>query len=50
MAGHSSAQNTWRVYSYLMPSDEKAGRARMTKRMQRLDPDVYPPSTAVVAR
>jgi integrase len=34
--GHSSPEITWRVYSYLMPSDETAGRAAMTKTMARL--------------
>jgi integrase len=48
--GHSSPEITWRVYSYLMPSDEEAGRAAMTKTMQRLVPDVYPSGTDEVAR
>jgi len=34
--GHSSPEITWRVYSYLMPSDEEAGRAAMTKTMAKL--------------
>ncbi|WP_375481218.1 tyrosine-type recombinase/integrase [uncultured Jatrophihabitans sp.] len=39
--GHSSPEITWRVYSYLMPSDDEVGRAAMTETMRRLVPDVY---------
>ncbi|HEY3715681.1 MAG TPA: site-specific integrase [Jatrophihabitantaceae bacterium] len=39
--GHSSPEITWRVYSYLMPSDEVVGRAAMAKTMSKLVPDVY---------
>ena len=34
--GHSSPEITWRVYSYMMPSDDEAGRAAMTKTMAKL--------------
>ena len=34
--GHSSPEITWRVYSYLMPSDDEVGRAAMTKTMTKL--------------
>ncbi len=44
--GHSSPEITWRVYSYLMPSDEETGRAAMTETMRRLVPDVYPLCTS----
>ena len=40
--GHSSPEITWRVYSYLMPSDEEIGRAAMTKTLRKLVPAVYP--------
>jgi integrase len=44
--GHSSPEITWRVYSYLMASDQEVGRVAMTKTMGRLLPDVYPACTA----
>jgi integrase len=34
--GHSSPEITWRVYSYMMPSDDEAGRVAMTKTMRKL--------------
>ena len=40
--GHSSPEITWRVYAYLMPSDEGTGRAAMASVMTALDPGVYP--------
>jgi integrase len=42
---HSSPDITWRVYSYLMPSDDEIGRAAMTKTLRKLVPDVYPMCT-----
>lgn len=48
--GHSSPEITWRVYSYLMASDEEVGRAAMTKTMQQLVPRVYPSCTDEVAQ
>lgn len=43
--GHSSPDITWRVYSYLMASDEDAGRAAMVATLGRIVPDVYPVCT-----
>jgi integrase len=40
--GHSSPGITWRVYSYLMASDEDAGRAAMGRTMSAQLADVYP--------
>jgi hypothetical protein len=40
--GHWSPEITWRVYSYLMLSDEEIGRAAMAKTMQRRVRGVYP--------
>ena len=45
VAGHSSPEITWRVYSYLMASDEDAGRAAMGRTMSALLADVYPMCT-----
>lgn len=40
--GHSSPEITWRVYSYLMASDEEVGRTAMAKTMARIVADVSP--------
>ena len=41
--GHSSPGITWRVYSYLMATDEDAaGRAAMGRTMSAQLADVYP--------
>lgn len=34
--GHSSPEITWRVYSYLMASDQEVGRAALTKTLARV--------------
>jgi integrase len=47
--GHSSPEITWRVYSYLMPTDEEVGRTAMRATMSQLLPDVYPLCTRAVA-
>lgn len=48
--GHSSPEITWRVYSYLMASDEDTGRAAMAATLGRVVPDVYPLCTQPVAQ
>ncbi len=48
--GHSSPEITWRVYSYLMASDEDAGRAAMAATLGRVVPDVYPMCTGAVGQ
>lgn len=48
--GHSSPEITWRVYSYLMASDETAGRAAMAATLSRIVPDVYPLCTEAVGQ
>lgn len=48
--GHSSPEITWRVYSYLMASDEDAGRAAMAATLARVVPDVYPLCTQPTAQ
>jgi integrase len=40
--GHSSPDITYRVYSYLMASDQEVGRSAMTTTLSRVVPDVYP--------
>jgi integrase len=47
--GHSSPEITWRVYSYLMASDEDAGRAAMAATLACVAPDVYPLCTRPAA-
>ncbi|MFN2562658.1 MAG: tyrosine-type recombinase/integrase [Jatrophihabitans sp.] len=44
--GHSSPEITWRVYSYLMATDEEVGRGAMSRTFSKLLPDVYPLCTA----
>lgn len=39
--GHSSLEITYRVYAYLRPDDEGAGRAAMAASMRKIIPDVY---------
>lgn len=39
--GHSSPEITWRVYSYLMPSDQEVGRAALTKMLGAVLSGVY---------
>ncbi len=41
---------TWRVYWYLMASDEDAGRAALGRTMSALLADVYPMYTRDVAK
>lgn len=48
--GHSSPEITWRVYSYLMASDEDTGRAAMAATLARVVPDVYPTCTRQAAQ
>ena len=43
--GHSSPEITYRVYAYLRPDDEQAGRAALAATMRRVVPDVYPGCT-----
>lgn len=43
--GHSSPEITYRVYAYLRPDDEAAGRAAMAENMRKIIPDVYPMCT-----
>jgi integrase len=43
--GHSSPEITYRVYAYLKPDDEQAGRDAIAKTMRRLLPHVYPMCT-----
>jgi integrase len=40
--GHSSPEITYRVYSYLKPDDEQAGRAALAETMRSIVPGVYP--------
>lgn len=40
--GHSSPEITYRVYAYLKPDDEQAGRAALAETMRSIVPDVYP--------
>lgn len=40
--GHSSPEITYRVYAYLKPDDEAAGRVAIAKIMRCVVPDVYP--------
>ena len=39
--GHSSPEITYRVYAYLKPDDELAGRAAIAETMRSIVPDVY---------
>ena len=43
--GHSSPEITYRVYAYLKPDDEQAGRDAIAKTMRQLLPHVYPMCT-----
>ncbi|SDY21623.1 Site-specific recombinase XerD [Modestobacter sp. DSM 44400] len=43
--GHSSPEITYRVYAYLRPDDETAGRLAMAETMHKIIPDVYPACT-----
>lgn len=43
--GHSSPEITYRVYAYLRPDDETAGRAAMAETMAKIIPHVYPMCT-----
>jgi integrase len=43
--GHSSPEITYRVYAYLRPDDETAGRVAMAETMRKIIPDVYPMCT-----
>jgi integrase len=43
--GHSSPEITYRVYAYLRPDDETAGRAAMAQSMAKIIPGVYPMCT-----
>lgn len=40
--GHSSPEITYRVYAYLKPNDEDAGRTAIAQTMSQVVPDVYP--------
>ena len=40
--GHSRPEITYRVYAYLRPDDETAGRVAMAATMRKIIPDVYP--------
>lgn len=40
--GHSSPEITYRVYAYLKPDDEQAGRAALAETLRSIVPDVYP--------
>ena len=44
--GHSSPEITYRVYAYLRPNDEQAGRVAMAESMRRIVPGVYRMCTA----
>jgi integrase len=48
--GHSSPEITYRVYAYLRPDDEAAGRAAMAESMRKIIPDVYPMCTQTTSR
>lgn len=43
--GHSSPEITYRVYAYLKPDDEQAGRDAIAKTMHQILPHVYPMCT-----
>jgi integrase len=43
--GHSSPEITYRVYAYLRPDDETAGRLAMAETMHKIISDVYPVCT-----
>jgi integrase len=43
--GHSSPEITYRVYAYLKPDDEQAGRAALASTMRKIIPEVYPVCT-----
>jgi integrase len=43
--GHSSPEITYRVYAYLRPDDETAGRAAMAEGMAKIIAGVYPTCT-----
>jgi integrase len=43
--GHSSPEITYRVYAYLKPDDEQAGRDAIAKTMRQVLPHVYPMCT-----
>ena len=43
--GHSRPEITYRVYAYLRPDDEVAGRAALAEGMRKIIPDVYPVCT-----
>ena len=43
--GRSSAEITYRVYAYLRPDDEAAGRSAMAKTMRKMIPGVHPTCT-----
>lgn len=43
--GHSSPEITYRVYAYLKPDDERAGRAALAETMRSVVPAVYPVCT-----
>ena len=43
--GHSSPEITYRVYAYLKPDDEQAGRDAIAKTMRQVLPHVYPVCT-----
>jgi integrase len=47
--GHSSPEITYRVYAYLKPDDEQAGRAALAATMRSIVPDVYPLCTREVS-
>ena len=39
---HASPEITCRVYAYLKPHDEQAGRAALAETMRSIVPDMYP--------
>jgi integrase len=43
--GHSSPEITYRVYAYLKPDDEQAGRAALAETLRSIVPDVHPLGT-----
>lgn len=43
--GHSSPEITYRVYAYLKPDDEQAGREAMAAAMRKIIPNVHPVCT-----
>src|SRR4051794_26186042 len=47
--GHSSPEITYRVYAYLRPDDETAGRLAMAETMSKIIPDVYSVCTGTAA-